>query len=98
MIVTIVRVRVKPENVDGFIQASIGNHEGSVKEPGNRRFDVIQGENDPTSFVLYEAFESEADIAAHKETEHYRKWRDTVADWMAEPRQATRYTAIRPAG
>ena len=96
MIVTIVRVSVKPDHVDEFIQASIANHEGSVQEKGNKRFDILQSDDDPTSFILYEAYESGAEATAHKETAHYQKWRDTVAYWMAEPRQGTKYTALRP--
>ncbi len=96
MIVTCVYVWVKKEHVDDFIRASIENHNHSVKEPGNLRFDVLQSEEDPTQFMLYEAYESPEAAAAHKQTEHYLKWRDTVADWMAQPRKGVKYKAIRP--
>jgi autoinducer 2-degrading protein len=85
--VTIVEIQVKPEFVEPFLEACRLNHQASIQEAGNRRFDVLQSADDPTRFVLYEAYRSEADAKAHKETEHYRQWRDTVADWMAEPRQ-----------
>lgn len=96
MITTIVHVHVKPENVDAFIEASIRNHEQSIKEPGNLRFDVLQLDEDPARFVLYEAYEDESSAAAHKETAHYMEWRETVAGWMAEPRQGIRYSGLRP--
>lgn len=96
MPVTIVHVHVKPEGVDAFIAASRANHEGSVQEPGNRRFDVLQSEDDPTRFVLYEWFDSDADVAAHKETQHYKAWREAVDGLMAEPRQAVRYQGLAP--
>ncbi len=73
MIVTTVTVYVKPENIDDFIEATIENHEASIKEPGNMRFDVLQSMTDPTRFLLYEAYQSEEEAAAHKETEHYLK-------------------------
>jgi autoinducer 2-degrading protein len=73
--------------VEPFLEACRLNHQASIQEAGNRRFDVLQSADDPTRFVLYEAYQSEADAKAHKETGHYRQWRDTVADWMAEPRQ-----------
>jgi autoinducer 2-degrading protein len=96
MIVTTVMVNVKPEHLDEFIGVTVENHTESVKEPGNLRFDVLQSDDDPTKFLLYEAY-SDADAAAvHKKTAHYMKWRDTVADWMAEPRKGIRYTAIEP--
>lgn len=97
MQVTIVYVTVKPEHIDDFIDASRLNHESSVTEPGNRRFDVLQSADDPSQFVLYEAYENAAEAARHKETEHYKKWRETVADWMAQPRTGAPYTGLFPA-
>jgi autoinducer 2-degrading protein len=98
MHVTIVHVHVKPEHVEVFIAATRLNHEASVREPGNRRFDVLQLAADPTRFVLYEAYATEADAAAHKQTAHYARWRDTVAEWMAEPRQGVGYRGLHPQG
>lgn len=86
MHVTIVEVRVKPGHEADFLEACRLNHEASTKEPGNRRFDVLQSSEDPAHFVLYEAYENPADARAHKQAAHYQAWRDTVADWMAEPR------------
>ncbi|RMH60227.1 MAG: antibiotic biosynthesis monooxygenase [Zetaproteobacteria bacterium] len=97
MHVTIVHVHVKKGMEQAFIEACRRNHEASVKEPGNRRFDVLQSREDPTRFVLYEAYASEADARAHKETAHYRQWRDTVAEMMAEPRQGDPYRGLFPA-
>ncbi len=97
MLVTLVHVHVKPEHVDDFIEATRRNHEGSVQEPGNLRFDVIQSVEEPNRFVLYEAWRDEAAMAAHKETPHYLAWREAVADWMAEPRQGVPYRGLFPA-
>lgn len=94
MHVTIVHVHVKAAHVDAFIEACRLNHEASVQEPGNLRFDVLQSAADPTYFVLYEAYRSAEDAAAHKQTAHYLIWRETVADWMAEPRQGVPYTGL----
>ncbi len=97
MLVTIVHVIVKPDHVDEFIEASRLNHELSVTEPGNRRFDVLQSADDPTRFVLYEAYENADEAAKHKETAHYNAWRETVADWMAQPRNGVPYNGLFPA-
>jgi autoinducer 2-degrading protein len=96
MYVTLVHVHVTPEHVADFISATRANHESSVKEPGNLRFDVLQSPEDPAYFLLYEAYRTAADAAAHKETAHYRRWRDAVADWMAEPRQGIPFTGLFP--
>ena len=97
MDVTIVHVHIKPEHIDAFIEACKHNHQHSVQEPGNLRFDILQSSDDPTRFVLYEAYQSSQDAAAHKQTRHYLTWRETVADWMAEPRQGIAYNGLYPA-
>lgn len=96
MQVTIVHVRVKPDHINDFVAATRSNHEASVMEPGNIRFDVLQSDEDPTKFVLYEAYASVEDAAAHKQTAHYLEWRDAVVDWMAEPRKGMPYTGLMP--
>ena len=96
MLVVHVFVHVKPECVEAFKAASIENARNSVQEPGIARFDVVQQVDDPTRFVLVEVYPTADDPARHKETPHYAKWRDTVADMMAEPRLAIRYTNVWP--
>lgn len=98
MHVTIVNVHVKAEWVAEFVAATRLNHEASVQEPGSRRFDVLRSKDDPTRFVLYEAYASKADADAHKTTPHYLAWRAAVADWMAEPRTSVSYDGLFPSG
>ena len=96
MHVTLVEVRVKPERVADFIAASKANHEGSIAEAGNCRFDILQHAEDPCRFVLYEAYRTAADAANHKKTAHYLAWRDAVAEMMAEPRRGVPYIGRFP--
>jgi autoinducer 2-degrading protein len=96
MIVTTVTVFVKPDRIAEFIRATEENHEASLREPGNLRFDVLQAKGDPSRFLLIEAYESEEAAAAHKKTPHYLKWRDAVADWMAKPREGVPHEVLRP--
>lgn len=98
MHVTLVHIRVKPEDIDAFVTATRLNHEASIREPGNRRFDILQDPADPTRFVFYEAYATAADAAAHKQTPHYAAWRDAVAGMMAEPRRGEPLTGLFPAG
>jgi (4S)-4-hydroxy-5-phosphonooxypentane-2,3-dione isomerase len=97
MLVVHVQVRVKPESIEAFKQATLANANASVKEPGIARFDVTQQQDDPTRFVLVEAYRTPEAPAAHKETKHYQVWRDTVADMMAEPRSSVKFTNVFPA-
>ena len=96
MIVTIVNIVVKPENVDQFIEATIENHQQSIKEKGNLRFDVLQHRDNPQAFTLYEAYASDEEATAHKTTDHYLKWRKTVESWMAKPRRGIAHHVVAP--
>ncbi len=97
MLVVHVQVHVRPECVEAFREASLENARQSLREPGIARFDVAQRQDDPTRFVLVEAYRTAEAPAAHKETAHYAKWRDAVAAMMAEPRSSVKYTALFPA-
>jgi (4S)-4-hydroxy-5-phosphonooxypentane-2,3-dione isomerase len=92
-----VHVNVKPEYIEAFKQATIENASHSIQEEGIARFDVIQQLDDPAKFILIEVYRTAAAPAAHKETAHYARWRDTVAAMMAEPRQGIQYANIVPA-
>ena len=96
MIVTCVYVHVKSESVEDFINASTENHLESVKESGNLRFDFLQQADDPCRFLIYESYVSEEAAAAHKNTPHYLKWRDTVQNMMAETRKGVKYNILQP--
>ena len=97
LVIVQVYVHTKPDAVEAFRVATLDNARHSVKEPGVARFDVIQSVEDPTRFVLVEVYRSPAAPAAHKETAHYLRWRDAVAELMAEPRSSARYVNVFPA-
>ena len=97
MLVVHVHVQVKPAAVEAFKAATLDNAGHSVQEPGIARFDVVQQSDDPTRFVLVEVYRTPEAPAQHKETTHYQRWRDTVADMMAAPRQSVKYANLFPA-
>ena len=92
-----VHVHVLPDRVDDFVAATLANARESVKEPGIARFDVVQHDDDPTRFILVEAYRDADAPDAHKQTAHYLRWRDAVADMMASPRAAVRLSNRFPA-
>jgi len=96
MLIVHVFVHVLPDRVDDFAAASVENASNSVREQGIARFDVIQALDDPTRFVLVEVYRTPEAALAHKETAHYAIWRDTVAEWMAEPRTSVKYHEVYP--
>ncbi len=96
MLIVHVHVHVKPDFREDFIQATLENARNSLKEPGILRFDVLQDNDDPDRFMLVEVYRDENAPARHKETSHYQRWRDTVAQMMAEPRTSVKFTNIFP--
>lgn len=96
MFIVHVFVHVKKNEVEAFKKATIENAQNSINEPGIARFDFVQQQDDSTRFVLVEVYRTAEDPAMHKETAHYQKWRDTVADMMAEPRSAIKFFNVHP--
>jgi quinol monooxygenase YgiN len=91
-----VHVYVKPEFVEDFKLATIENAKSSIKEQGIARFDVIQDIEDPTHFILVEAYKTDDAPGKHKETLHYHIWREAVQKMMAEPRRSIKFVNIFP--
>ena len=94
MYVVAVTVFVKPEHVQSFIQATLDNARNTRREPANIRFDVLRAEDDPNRFLLYEVYRAKDDFARHQQTQHYLRWKSSVADWMAQPRQAVKHDEV----
>jgi quinol monooxygenase YgiN len=92
-----VHAHVRAEDVAAFREATLVNAAQSLREPGVARFDVIQQQDDPSRFVLVEAYRTAEAVAAHKVTPHYTAWRDAVAPMMAAPRSSTKYANVFPA-
>ncbi len=97
MLIVVVEVHVKAEAVAAFREATLANARASVQEPGVARFDFIQRKDDPTRFALIEVYRTAEAPAAHKQTQHYLTWRDTVAPMMASPRVSHQYENLAPA-
>ena len=94
MFIVCVTIFVKPENIPQFIEASCDNATNTRKEPNNIRFDLSQSEDDPARFFLYEVYNTKEDFTTHQQTEHYLRWKNTVAPWMKEPRQGLKHHAL----
>jgi quinol monooxygenase YgiN len=96
MLIVVVNVHVVESGVEAFVAATLDNARASLEEPGIARFDVVQQQDDPTRFLLIEVYRTVDAPAAHKETAHYARWRDSVAPLMASPRFSHKYTNLAP--
>jgi len=96
MLVVLVHVHVKADRVEAFEAASVDNARHSLQEPGIVRFDVLKQQDEPTRFTLVEIYRTPEAPAAHKGTDHYKRWAEVVADMMAEPRYSVKYENLFP--
>jgi quinol monooxygenase YgiN len=96
MLVVHVHIHVKPESVQAFLAATEANARESLKEPGIAQFDLLRQSDSDNRFILVEGYRDADAPARHKETVHYKTWRDTVAPMMAEPRQSAKYSRVFP--
>ncbi len=96
MFIVNVYVHVKADQVEAFKAATLENAAQSLGEPGIARFDVLEQRDDAARFLLVEVYRTPDDPARHKDTAHYQKWRDAVADMMAEPRRSVKYSNVFP--
>ena len=94
MLIVHVHIHVVAEHRDAFIAATLANARASRQEPGIAQFDLLQQADDPTRFLLIEAYRTPDAPAAHKATTHYATWRDAVAPMMAAPRTSTKFHAV----
>lgn len=94
MVATFVYIEIKPEFVEDFKKISLYNHENSIKEKGCHRFDVLQTNDNPCVFSLYEVFESVEAIEQHKTTEHYKKWAEAVEKFQVKKRSKLSHTML----
>jgi len=91
-----VHVKVKKNDVNLFIAASQENAVNSLREDGVVRFDILQDIEDPQKFLLTEVYIDEKAPLEHKKSPHYKKWKEIVAEMMAEPRHSVKYRNIFP--
>jgi quinol monooxygenase YgiN len=91
-----VHIKVKPEKQEDFLAATIENARNSIQEEGIVQFDFIQQKEQPDHFILVEVYRTAEDQLAHRETTHYKKWKETVADMMAEPRVGIVFNNVFP--
>ncbi|RKX82373.1 MAG: antibiotic biosynthesis monooxygenase [Spirochaetes bacterium] len=96
MIVRVINIYVKRGYEESFKDACRKNREGSVKESGILRFDVLEDSGNPLHFILYEVYKDEEATREHKNTNHYKAWREVVEPWMAKPRESVACNPVVP--
>lgn len=90
MFVVAVFMEARPDAAEDLRAALLAHAaETRANEGGCEQFDVSQDPLDPTSFFLYEVFDSEAAFNAHHELEHYARFAGETEPWVASKRILT---------
>jgi (4S)-4-hydroxy-5-phosphonooxypentane-2,3-dione isomerase len=81
--VLIVNIKIKPENVDAFMQKCLENAKAARKEPGCRQFEVLVDPKDRGKVMLFEIYDDEKAFEAHQQTPHFKKYLAEVVPLLA---------------
>lgn len=80
MITIVVNITIWPENIDAFIIATKISQTASINEPGCRDYIIMQDNSEYNKFILIEHYDDEYAIELHKQTKHFKIWKDTIQD------------------
>jgi quinol monooxygenase YgiN len=69
-----VNIKVKPENVDSFMQKVLENARAARSEPGCRQFEVLVDPEDQTSVMLFEVYDDQKAFEAHQAGAAFKKY------------------------
>ena len=98
MLVNIVKVHVKPEERQRFLDAiEVDAAASNRDEPGCARFDVLQDVNDANVYYFYEVYEDQAALDTHRTMPHYAVWRAVVPDAIEGPIEIVNTMSVFPA-
>ena len=82
--VNAVDLDIVPAERANYLAAILENGAAAAKEPGCRRFDIVNLASDPNHFFLYEIYDNEAALKSHRETAHFKKYAATVTNMVAK--------------
>ena len=67
-------IKIKPENVESFMQKVLENGAAARKEAGCRQFEVLVDPEDKTSIMLYEVYDDQKAFEAHQAGDAFKKY------------------------
>src|SRR5215470_8857199 len=73
-----------PSEMPKFLEAIKENGANAVKEPGCREFNITVLASNPNHVFLYEVYDNEAALNAHRQTEHFKKYQAATANMIAD--------------
>ncbi len=84
MIFITAKFRVRPEEAERWPEISEAFTQATRSEPGCLWFDWSRSLDDPTEYVLVEAFRDDQAGAAHVRSAHFKRAQETLPAHLAE--------------
>ncbi len=94
MIVQVVTLEVQPDRLNEFLTEARLNVAESKKETGVVQFDLLQLENEPLKFMLYEVYKSKQALEAHRLSGHFMRWIEKGVPTLTGDRQRFIYQIV----
>jgi quinol monooxygenase YgiN len=92
MIFITAKFRVKPADADAWPEIAAEFTAATRAEPGCLWFDWSRSVDDPTEYVLVEAFADDQAGAAHVSSDHFRTAQRTLPPHLAETPRIVNFT------
>ena len=85
MLVHTAHLTCRPDIVEAF-RARLLRHAAITlaAESGCAKFDVHQDRDEPTRFFLLEHYADDAALQVHRNSPHYRAFREDTKDWVVD--------------
>ncbi len=80
----VVRIKIKPENVEAFMEKLAANAASARKEAECLTFDVLVDPADKTQVMLYEVYKSEAAFQVHQQQQAFKTYMEDAVPLLAD--------------
>lgn len=97
MIVQVVQMEAQPAHLEAFLVEARANVQASLQKPGVIQFDLLQETQNPLRLLLYEVYQSNQALEAHRLTLHYKRWSDVAVPMLVGQRIRTLFNRLAPA-
>ena len=93
----VVYIAVKPGQEDAFLKGAFDNQAGSIREPGNLRFEMYRSTENPSEFLFSEKYDSVDSVTAHRQTPHFQSFFKVLEQVQQFPRRREPGNLVPPA-
>lgn len=96
MLTVLVSIKVKPDQLKAFTDATISEVQASSQDQGVVGIDILQESDDHAHFTLHEVFQSRQVGMQHLEMAHFKQWQSIVKPMLIEPPHAAAFEHVFP--